>query len=204
MILWGLMDSPFVRRAALALHHYGLDYDRRALSVLCDFDALSAANPLGRAPALTLDDGRVLTDSHAILEWLDATQPGPTLTVTGAGLVDMLAIEATAIGLAEKAVGRSAELRRIQPDPQTLDRIDRQISQAMAWLESRAMGTWVCDGRLTRADLALACATTYIAEKHPALTPDSYSALAAHRAFCEARSPFCDAPFSRIEATGHI
>jgi len=199
MILWGLMDSPFVRRAALALRFHGVPYDRRALSVLSDFDALSQTNPLGRAPALSLDDGRILTDSHAIVEWLEATQPRH-LTAGPDALPDMLAMEATAIGLAEKTVARSAELRRPAPDKTALDRIDRQIAQTLSWLDARADGDWLFEGRVTRADLALACATTYIAEKHPALAPDGYGGLAAHRAFCEARAPFREVPFSRDEA----
>jgi maleylpyruvate isomerase len=32
-------------------------------------------NPQGQVPALELDDGRVLTQSLAIIEWLDETHP---------------------------------------------------------------------------------------------------------------------------------
>ncbi|SDR56610.1 maleylacetoacetate isomerase [Rhizobiales bacterium GAS191] len=36
-------------------------------------------NPLGLVPTLLLDDGQVLTQSIAIIEWLDETQPQPPL-----------------------------------------------------------------------------------------------------------------------------
>lgn len=36
-------------------------------------------NPAGLVPALELDDGRVLTQSPAILEWLEETRPKPPL-----------------------------------------------------------------------------------------------------------------------------
>ncbi|MEL6266318.1 MAG: glutathione S-transferase N-terminal domain-containing protein, partial [Pseudomonadota bacterium] len=52
MILVGQYDSPFVRRVAIALHHYGLPFERRVLSVFLDFDALLAIHPAGKVPAL--------------------------------------------------------------------------------------------------------------------------------------------------------
>jgi maleylpyruvate isomerase len=38
-----------------------------------------AVNPQGRIPSLALDDGTVLTQSLAILEWLDEVHPAPPL-----------------------------------------------------------------------------------------------------------------------------
>ena len=42
MILVGQYDSPFVRRVAIALHHYGLPFERRVISVFQDFEAMLA------------------------------------------------------------------------------------------------------------------------------------------------------------------
>ncbi len=41
--------------------------------------AYRAKNPQGLVPALELDDGTALTQSLAIIEYLDETQPGPAL-----------------------------------------------------------------------------------------------------------------------------
>lgn len=41
--------------------------------------AYLALNPQGLVPALELDDGTVLTQSLAIIEWLDETYPAPAL-----------------------------------------------------------------------------------------------------------------------------
>jgi maleylacetoacetate isomerase len=41
--------------------------------------AYLARNPIGRVPALVLEDGRTLCESVAILEWLDETIPSPAL-----------------------------------------------------------------------------------------------------------------------------
>jgi maleylacetoacetate isomerase len=53
--------------------------------VLVDIDAgehlaaLAPLNPMRQVPTLVLDDGRVLTESVAIIEWLEETTPDPPL-----------------------------------------------------------------------------------------------------------------------------
>jgi maleylacetoacetate isomerase len=42
-------------------------------------DSYLAVNPLGLVPSLVTDDGAVLTQSLAIIEWLDETHPQPPL-----------------------------------------------------------------------------------------------------------------------------
>ena len=46
--------------------------------------AFRAINPMGAVPALVLDDGTVLTQSLAILEWIEETYPAPPLLPEGA------------------------------------------------------------------------------------------------------------------------
>ena len=46
--------------------------------------AFRRTNPMGAVPALVLDDGTVLTQSIAILEWIEETYPTPPLLPTGA------------------------------------------------------------------------------------------------------------------------
>ncbi len=46
--------------------------------------AFRALNPMGGVPALVLDDGTVLTQSLAILEWIEETYPAPPLLPDGA------------------------------------------------------------------------------------------------------------------------
>lgn len=77
MILVGQMDSPFLRRVAVTMNFYGIPFERQSLSVFADQKALGAINPLGKVPALVLDDDEVLFDSQMILDYLDETA-GPT------------------------------------------------------------------------------------------------------------------------------
>src|ERR1700754_2549354 len=106
MILIGQYDSPFVRRVAIALRTYGMDYEHRPWSVFGDAEALAQFNPLRRVPTLICDDGTALMESGAILDWLDE-QAGPDqalIAPSGLQRRDALRICALASGLADKAV----------------------------------------------------------------------------------------------------
>ena len=63
MIFVGQMDSPFLRRVAVTMNFYGIPFERQLLSVFADQKAFRAINPLGKVPALVLDDDEVLFDS---------------------------------------------------------------------------------------------------------------------------------------------
>ncbi|MCH8155184.1 MAG: glutathione S-transferase family protein [Proteobacteria bacterium] len=210
MILVGQYDSPFVRRVAVALHHYGLPFERRVLSVFQDFDAMLAINPLGKVPSLILPGGEVIYDSRAILEVLEGLAPADRRLTPSepARHREMLRIEAVGLGLAEKTYERGIEFSRRSPgtqDPVWVARLERQIASALSWLEALPQAEWLVGDRMTRADLAVTVATTYVLEKLPQLYgPGDFPRLEAQRRKCEALAPFAQSPYSRAEslATG--
>jgi len=72
--------APYRVRIGLALK--GVEYDYAALDLIAGDQhgaAYKAVNPQGLAPALDLGDGHVLTQSLAILEWLEETRPTPPI-----------------------------------------------------------------------------------------------------------------------------
>ncbi len=71
MILIGQYDSPFTRRVAIALKFYGLAFEHRPWSTFGDADKIAPFNPLRRVPTLVFEDGEVLIESTAILDYLD-------------------------------------------------------------------------------------------------------------------------------------
>ncbi len=75
MILIGQYDSPFVRRVGIALTLYELPFEHRPWSVFGDGDRIAPLNPLVRVPTLELEDGLVLVESHAMLDYLDSLVP---------------------------------------------------------------------------------------------------------------------------------
>lgn len=203
MILVGQLDSPFVRRVAIALHHYRLPFERRVISAYDDFDALLALNPLGTVPALQLEDGTVLTESHLILDHLDRLA-GPQRALLPADpepRARLLAHLAVAVGLAEKAVSFRTETVRRPAAKQVTPHVDRlrvQIAATLGWLEAHTRRDgFIAGDALTHADIASAVAMTFIANKNPEhLAPeDAYPRLLAHRERCEALDAFAAAPF---------
>lgn len=81
MILHGYWRSGTSYRTRIALNLKGLAYDAAPLDLRKaeqKSDAYLALNPQGLVPALEVD-GAVLTQSPAILEWLEEAHPTPPL-----------------------------------------------------------------------------------------------------------------------------
>jgi len=201
MILVGMLDSPFVRRVAVTLNHYELPFTREALSTFGDFDRMLTANPLGKVPALRLDDGATLVDSSYIIDYLDGLVPAKEALTPRAGPERLVVqgVVAVALGLAEKSVEYRGETVRRPPEkrvPENVRRIERQIASALAWLEARAGGIWLAGDRIGQADVTTAVAVTNLRSKNPELIPiGSHPGLDALTARMEALPEFRAAPF---------
>lgn len=80
--LYGYWRSSTSYRTRIALNLKGLTYDQVDVDLLKKENRETAylgLNPQGRVPALVTDDGTVLTQSLAIIEWLDEAYPTPSL-----------------------------------------------------------------------------------------------------------------------------
>ena len=86
MILHSYWRSGTSYRTRIALNLKGLAYEQAGIDLRTGAqksDAFLALNPQGLVPALEAD-GAVLTQSPAILEWLEETHPEPPLLPTSA------------------------------------------------------------------------------------------------------------------------
>jgi len=84
MLLYDYYRSSAAYRVRIALNLKGVAYTSREIHLLRDGGAqftpeYRAINPQSRVPSLALDDGTVLIQSPAILEWLEETHPEPPL-----------------------------------------------------------------------------------------------------------------------------
>lgn len=187
MILIGRNLSPFVRRTAATLNLLGLPYEQRPFSTLDHRAEIAAYNPLGRVPALVLDDGEVLIDSAAILEALDA-MVGPEralVPATGPERRAVLRALALAVGAAEKVVAAVAERDRRPGQlvwPEQVERLAAQAAGGFAALDAMAAeASWLCLGRMTQADVTATCALDFAELMLPQMTAGRFPALAALR-----------------------
>jgi glutathione S-transferase len=199
LTLIGQYDSPFVRRVAVALTHYGIAFEHWPWSVWADAERLAQYNPLLRVPVLILEDGTVLIESSAILDAID-DRVGPEAALLprgGAVRREGLRVSALATGVADKAVALLYEHVLRKPadrNPIWASRCSAQIKNTLQLLESERRGRpssfWFGE-RPSHPDIALACALRFTREAHPELCAASIGpALEAHAARCEAMPAF--------------
>jgi maleylacetoacetate isomerase len=87
MKLYGYFRSSAAFRVRIAFNLKGVESETALVNLQTGdqfSDAFRAVNPQGRVPALTLDDGTVLVQSMAIMEYLEETIPDPPLLPKGA------------------------------------------------------------------------------------------------------------------------
>ena len=199
MQLIGMLDSPYVRRVAISMMRLGLPFERHDWSVGADFDRIRQFSPLGRVPALVLDDGTVLVDSAAILDALDDLV-GPSralLPATGTNRREALRLMSLAVGAAEKSRDQLYE-RMVRPPEKYHEpwvaRCRQQMHGALGELEKscarRGPSGWLVDDRLTQADITVACISTLLGDTLDVFAGGAYPGLKSHVDRCEALPEF--------------
>ena len=196
MLLVGQYDSPFVRRVAVSLHWLGIPFTRDTKSVFTDAAEMRKINPLGRVPALILDDGETLIDSAAILDHLDELV-GPKralLPRQGATRRNALRTIAIATGAMDKAVAIVYE-RLLRPPAARhqpwVDRCQIQIKAALDVLERQPLDKQLANGRTPQSAFTAACLVGFLNLRVPdAFLPVHYPALARLSAQAEALPAF--------------
>lgn len=172
MKLVGSNTSPYVRKARLVLleknipHTYVVDPPSDPNSQVNRF------NPLGRIPALILDDGTCVFDSPVIAEYADTLNDTPILIPRHDALARMRIRrgEALADGIMDSAiVVRNERMRPVEKQEQgNIDMHNRAIARALAHVaEQLGQREW-CEGNsITLADLALVAALVYLDLRQP-------------------------------------
>ena len=197
MILIGQYDSSFVRRCAIAMRIYNLNFRHEPWSTFGDADQIRQYNPLTRVPTLVLDNGDVLHDSYSIIDYIDSLAPhGKLLTPRlEPERHQVMSVMSLATGLADKVVALFYELRlHDHPSEKFIARCRTQITHALAVLEAdrakRDTEYWFGD-RITHADIAVACTMRHLNDSHPDMIESvSTPALVAHCTKMEAMPIF--------------
>jgi len=175
MILVGQYDSPYTRRVAISLMVLDITYEHDTRSVFGDFESMLKTNPLGRIPSLVLDDGTVLIDSAAILDWIDERVGAARALLPQSGIARREALQRIALanGAVDKIGGGANYERLIRPEryrwPEWIARTTTQGLGAVAALERL---DWPHDAALDQAQITTFCALDYIRVTAPELMPD--------------------------------
>ena len=164
MQLIGMLDSPFVRRVAIALLVAKVPFRHQPISLFRHIDQFQSLSPLLKAPSLVLDDGTVLLESNVILDYLAAIHPSIEALGVSRSASPIQAARATGVAMtvAEKAVQMHYE-RALRPVEQRnedwMERVGRQLRFGLEALDKEVPETgWIGGSQIGGADIAVACA----------------------------------------------
>lgn len=198
MKLYVSPTSPYARKARVLLREKGLQDRVEEVFVNPHQDPaeLLARNPLGKIPALALDDGSALYDSPVICEYLDALDATPSLIPPdGEARWAVLRAQALADGILDLAVATVMERARPESErsPGSLERWRGKIERAAGGIGEAVAGL---RGELDLGRIALAVALSYLDLRMPELDwrtqrPEliDWHANLAARASMEATAP---------------
>lgn len=168
MKLYTNAASPFARKCRVIAHELGLKLEEiRTLPM--QEPEFRKLNPLGKIPALMLDDGSILIDSPVICEYLNHAGGGkffPTDTIWKAatGRWKALGLQALGDGLADAAVAWIIEGRQ-QPVNEAARA--RHMAAILATLDTLERVKFSKD--VTIGEITVACAVGYVGFRMPDL-----------------------------------
>lgn len=172
MKLIGSNTSPYVRKARLVLLEKNLPHDYVVDPPSDPNSEVYRVNPLGRIPALILDDSECIFDSVVITEYADTLNDNPILIPRNDALARMRVRrwETLADGIMDSAVVVRSEVLRPKEMQQaaTLELHNNAITHTLQHIAAR-LGTrdWCEGGMLSLADLALVSALAYLDLRQP-------------------------------------
>jgi len=148
--------SPFVRKVMVVVHECGIADKLTTAPLLLTpvklDQQVNADNPLGKIPALCLDDGSTLYDSRVICEYLDELGGGTLYPASGANRWTALRREACADGICDAAILARYE-NVVRPEEKRWDdwsaaQIDK-FRRALKALDAETIGDSVDIGTLS-------------------------------------------------------
>lgn len=200
MRLIGMLDSPYVRRTAIAARLLGVAFQHEPLSVFSTFAEFGRINPVVKAPTLVCDDGTVLMDSALIIDHLE-TLAGRSLWPSEPA-ERLRALRAVGLALAgcEKVMQIVYEHHLRPAEKQHapwLERVNGQLLAALTALDDEIARHPLAaeEATLTQAGLSAAIVWRFMQIKLETPVADALCpALAAHAARVEALPAFAQTP----------
>lgn len=165
MIIYGARPSPFVRKVIVFAAEKGIAVEVRPAGFGQGGEEFARASPFGKIPAL-VDGDFAISDSTAIITYLDAVQPDPNLipvaakararTIWYEEFADTIAQPVGVDIFFNRVVGKLLDM------PYDPARADRAEAEKMPGLYDYLEGVlpdsgWLVEDRFTLADIAVAC-----------------------------------------------
>ena len=200
MRLIGMLDSPFVRRVAIAAQLLELPFEHDPLSVFSTFEQFRLVNPVVKAPSFVCDDGTVLMDSGLIVDHLETVAGRSLWPADPASRTRALRATGLALAACEKVMQIVYEHHLRPADKRHepwLERVTGQMMAALTALDAEIAQHRLADDSkgLTQAGLMVAIAWRFMQIKLETPVPDAVCpALAAFSARVEQLPQFARTP----------
>ena len=172
MKLIGSNTSPYVRKARLVLLEKNIPHTYVVDPPTDPGSSVYGVNPLGRIPALILDDGTCVFDSPVIAEYADSLNDTPILIPRDNVMARMRVKrgEALADGIMDSAI--VVRMERIRPaekqEQANIDLHNAAITRALTHTAGQlGQRGWYEGESITLADLALISALIYLDLRQP-------------------------------------
>lgn len=167
------LASPYTRKVRVVLAEKRIEYEMVIETPSDPSSRVPEFNPLGKIPALVLDDDTTLFDSRVIVEYLDHASPVSRLIPDDTRhRIQVRRWEALADGCTDAAVAIGYEKRR-PPEAQSASwiarqqgKVDRALQAMSADLGSKS---WCGGEHYSLADIAVGCALGYLDLRQPTL-----------------------------------
>lgn len=156
-------NSPYARKCRVLALEKGIDLDLVEVNVADEPAELLAVNPLGKIPALVIDDGKALCDSPVICEYLDTQGESTLIPMDPKARLECLNLTALADGIMDASVAVVLESRR-PAEKQWDGWVKRQYGKIE---RSIALAARQNLDEITLGTLALAVALSYVQFRQP-------------------------------------
>jgi glutathione S-transferase len=174
-----MLDSPYVRRAAISARMLGIEYEHRSLSVFRNYEEIRAINPLVKVPTLVCDDGVVLVDSTLIIDYLESIAPGKRSLMPADPAARRKTLQLVGIALVamEKTVAYLYETRQRPKEllhQPWIDRVGQQLGGAVQLLSAHVGDgkRWLTGAAVTQADISVAVGWRFVRHIWPEAVPE--------------------------------
>ena len=166
MKLIGALASPYVRKTRIVMAEKKIEYEFILDNPWDAATKVLAFNPLGKIPALVMEDGGAVFDSRVIVEYLDTVNPvNKLIPASGRARVEVRCWEALADGICDAAIVARLEGQR-EKKLQSADWIKRHLGKVDQGLAAAARGLgdkiWCTGNSFSLADIATGVALGYL------------------------------------------
>ena len=164
MILRSSPASPFARKIRIGASVLGLDREIKVepADTMNPSDTVRQQNPLGKIPALMIEDGTVLFDSRVILEYLDHRAGGGRIVPKDAtARFAALRLQALADGMMDASILTVYESRWRPAEKHETKWLEHQAGKVARAFSALEAAPPALDTPPNVGQIALACALAY-------------------------------------------